>query len=220
MSRPNYHLTVRPRILYQVRESERAGDGARTLILQIYGHEPATRAREFNRAYMTPGTPEYRIREAATSDQDRRILAALLLLARANQLPAGSAAAKDLYDATRLLIPDYPAPQSVFCEAKSLTDPKKVAWLYPALLNDKISKSRLLMTRRRGEPFLPSILCPDIPTAAFVFASYRGIEVCPGCRKLFAPNPDRSQTYCSENCGQRIYQRRYRRRQKSGRRVN
>jgi ribosomal protein L24E len=164
---------------------------------------------------MTPGTQEYQKLEAATSDEDRRLLVALRLLAHANALPVGASAAKDLYDAARLLIPDYPAPQSVFSEVKFLADPKKVAWLYAALLNDKISKSRLLISRRRGEPFLPSIVCPDIPTAAFVFASYGGVEVCPGCGKLFAPSPERSQLYCSENCGQRIYQRRYRRRQKS-----
>ena len=77
--------------------------------------------------------------------------------------------------------------------------------MYPALLNNRIRKPQLVMYGKRGETFLPSILCPDIPTAGFVFVSYRGVEVCPGCSKLFAPNPQRSQTYCSENCGQRIY---------------
>ena len=221
IAQSNYHLTARPRILFQVRERDRAGNGTRTLFLQIYGHKPPTRirVREFTHAFMEPGTPEYREREAATHKEDRRTLAALPLLARANSLPVGSAYAKDLYDATRQLIKGYPVKQSVFSELFA-DNPKKNTGLYPALLNDAIRKTRLIMSQRSGEPFLPSILCPDIATAAFAFAAYRGVEVCPGCCKLFAPNPDRDQTYCSENCGQRIYQRRYRRRQKSRRRVN
>jgi hypothetical protein len=79
MAQSNYHLTARPRILFQVRERDRAGNGTRTLFLQIYGHKPPTRirVREFTHAFMEPGTPEYREREAATHKEDRRTLAAL-----------------------------------------------------------------------------------------------------------------------------------------------
>ncbi len=212
MNESNFHLTARPRILFRVRGS--GGPEDTKLFFQMYGHSPATGAREFTRAYLTLGTPERRRWEAATSEEDRRTLHALVLLARANSLPPGSDAAKELYEVTLLLVPDYPAPKSVFSESKVLADPKRVAWMYPALLNTRIKKSRLVMFGKRGETFLPSILCPDIATAGFVYTSYRGVEVCPGCSQLFAPNPQRSQTYCSENCGQRIYQKRHRRRQK------
>lgn len=200
----NYHLTTQ-RIFFRVSQHD-------ALYREIFGSEPPAKLHEFTRAFLTPGTREYRELQSATSDADRKCLAALVLLSRALSIAPGQRTARDLYDATRLLIPEYSGPRSTFSGA----DPKQNAWLYAGLLNIEIRKAHLaVISTSRGQLPTPSLVCPDIRTAAFVWAAYRGLEVCPACGKMFAPNPERPQKYCSINCGQRIYQRRHRRRQKS-----
>jgi hypothetical protein len=179
----------------------------------IYGHEQPTFVhwKEFTSRHMTIGTRERKEMEAGIGDEDRDTLTALRLLRRAASMP-GDSAATDLYDATRRMIHDY--PKGLNARAIFTDSPKKIMRLYRGLLNENIKRARLTVTTQGEEPSV-SVLCPDIKTAAFVYAAFGGLEVCPGCGKLFAPNPQRAaQHYCSKNCGQRIYQREFRLRQK------
>jgi hypothetical protein len=209
MKTSNYVLTAIPPILFRQRGNAKDDEG---LFFRIYGTKPPAPLKEFTRTYMVPRTPEYKAMEAATTVEDRKLLSALALLARAGSMRKSASTAKDLYDATGLLIRDYQGARSAFADA----DPRHMAWVGPRLLNEQIRNAKLRMVfLRRGEPAVPCIVCDDLRTAVFVSAAYRGVELCAGCQRLFVPNPQRPQKYCSENCGQRIYQRRHRRRQKS-----
>ena len=117
---------------------------------------------------------------------------------------------KNLIDATRLLMPDYPGDADAFYAGANL---KKIARdTYPGLLSQYIGKARLIISRR---DFVPVILCPNLSVAMFVFAAYRGIAICLNCQKLFAldlPRVDGStgERYCTAACGQRYRQKVYR----------
>jgi CGNR zinc finger len=211
MSISNSSLTVRPKILFCVAKRKTADRGLR---VEIYGQEPPTVRdwKEFTAKYMALGTRERKQMDAELSKEDKDTLSALPLLRRAASIPENRAV--DLYDATRRLIHDYPKNIDMF-NVFAPHDPKKIMRLYAQLLNDGIKSARLVVTTWNAQPTI-TVFCRDLRTAAFVYASFGGLEVCPGCDRLFAPNPRReSQLYCSKNCGQRIYQREFRKRQKS-----
>jgi CGNR zinc finger len=215
MSLSNSNLTVRPRILFCASKHQLADAD---LWGKIFGEKPPVSVRwtEFTAKFMTIGARERKEFEAGISNEDRDALAALRLLRRAASMPGDSAAA-DLCEATRRLIHVHDYPKGLNARIVFSHGPKKIMRLYKGLLNENIKQARLAVTTQGGEPSV-NILCPDIRTAAFVFAAFRGLEICPGCGKLFAPNPQRAaQHYCSKNCGQRIYQREFRQRQKSKR---
>src|SRR5262249_45072897 len=75
----------------------------------------------------------------------------------------------------------------------------------------------VVMWRTKSEQFLPAILCPNVRTASFVAAAFRGLAVCPNCLRLFDPYAERidgskGDKYCTAACGSRYRQRLYRRR--------
>jgi hypothetical protein len=212
MSTSNSILTARPKILFCASKRKVADE---QLWSAIYGEKQPVfiRLKEFTSKYLTIGMRERKEFEAGTSPEDRDTLTALRLLRHAASMPERAAA--DLYNATRRLIPNY--PKDLDARAIFTDSPQKILRLYADLLNGSIQGARLHMTVKGTEPQL-TILCRDLRTAAFVYAAFNGIEVCEGCGKLFAPNPQRAgQHYCSKNCGQRIYQREFRQRQKSKR---
>jgi hypothetical protein len=210
MSISNSILTARPKIFFYTSKRKVADE---QLWSAIYGEKPPVFARlkEFASRYMQLGTRERKEFEAGTSPEDRDTLTALRLLRHAASMPERAAA--DLYSATRRLIPNY--PKNLDARAIFTDGPQKILRLYADLLNANLQGARLHMRVQGTEPQV-TILCRDLRTAAFVYAAFGGVEVCVGCGKLFAPNPQRTgQHYCSKNCGQRIYQREFRQRQKS-----
>jgi hypothetical protein len=167
--------------------------------------------KEFTAAYMNLWTRQHKTKEQGISDQDRRKLRALRLLQYVHS--SGSAeAARELGDALEVL------GGAGVVERLGLSNVPKVelaANWYAGSFNFEMKKARIVMWQRnKNETPIPAVWCPDIRTAAFVFAAFRGITVCPGCRQLFAPNPQHPAKYCSEKCGQRIWQREYRVREK------
>ncbi len=172
--------------------------------------------KEFTPAYMTFGTPERRSFEASVPKRDRDILAALPLLQRVQTHETLSIAMRDLCDVAERLIPGWRPPK----RAIGGNWREDAARIYAYHLRQGMKGARLVMTRANsGQPYLPAVLCPDLRSAAFVFAAYRGVEVCAGCRTVFASDQERDQKYCSGACAQRRYQRQYRLREKRKRAV-
>jgi len=106
--------------------------------------------------------------------------------------------AKDLGDAiTLLLSPEYPdwrLPESFASDADRR---ESLANLFFPIAVARMKGARLAVSRtKREELFLPTIVCEDMTTAAFVFASYRGVKACVICRKLFflIPNEKKPNT--------------------------
>jgi hypothetical protein len=125
-----------------------------------------------------------------------------------------TAARKALNDAGQLL---DDLPQSILAGVK---EPRRAAWiLYSCYLTGEMKRARLVVHRNKRGEFIPVVGCPDIKTALFVFAAYRGVEACLNCQKLFAvdsarPDDSSSDRYCTAACGQRYRQKLYRLRQK------
>lgn len=199
----NVTITASPRILVLGERPDKDSEQSRKFRRVFRAELPRKSPKEFTRAYMTPGTPEHKEFEAAISKKDRAVLSAIALLRRAQamKLPA----AKDMADAASLLL-DWRPPEWAISPVNRR---EGAAWHYRTLLTDGMKKTRLVMARARGG-FAPAVLCPDLRTAAFVFAAYRGVEVCAACQELFAPDPERGGKYCSEACGQNYRQKLYR----------
>ena len=199
----NYTITATPRILIRGKHI-RADSEEKKRIWDIVGvshlHEPVT---EFSRDFLTPGTPQHRRLLAATTKKERQRLSAIVLLQRAylSELPA----AKDMADAAALMF-DWRPPEWAISPRNRQ---KGASFWYRSLLNEGMNRARLVMARAKGG-FAPAVLCPDIPTAAFVFSAFRGARVCASCRQLFAPDPERDEKYCSKSCGQNFRQKAYR----------
>ncbi len=198
----NVTITTNARILILGERAKEDSEHAR-MFRGVFRAELPRKLKEFTSAYMTPGTPQYKQFEAATSDKDRAILSAVALLRRAHSMK--SPAARDLADAASLLF-DWRPPEWAI---PPVGRREGAAWQYRSLLNDGMKNARLVMARARGG-FAPAILCGDLRMAAFVFAAYKGVAVCAACRGLFAQNPERGGDYCSEACGQNFRQKAYR----------
>ena len=209
MAHSNFHLTVRPTILFAA--SRRKVD---EMFFEIYGKgQPGVRRwKEFTSQYTTLGTAERRALEKKLNAEDLATLTALPLLRRAGSLPQGTASA-ELYEAARRLLPGYPKDLdagSVFAKYTA----NQIMQEYARLLNDGIREARLSVTMHGNEPSI-AILCPNLRTAAFVFAAFGGLAVCEGCGQLFSLNPQRdNHRFHSAQCAQRLYQRAFRKRQK------
>jgi hypothetical protein len=202
-----HEIRVRPRIVFQYARHSKAD---KELWTDVFGGEPLIGWMEFNREHMTPGTREHRMMLRNLKQEDRDKLMALRLLRRA----ATSRVSADLIDAAKRLLTDYPKNFDVVTAFKS---PAQIMQLYAHLLSESI-RSASLIVESEGTDATIVIRCPNMRVAAFVYASFGGLEICGGCGKLFAPNPERmSQLYCCKNCGQRIYQREFRKRQKKSR---
>ena len=201
----NATITARPRIFFRGKPHE---------FDEVIG---VTRLTEFTNAYATPGTTEYNEMEQSMTAIDRNRLRALRLLRYVHAESDELAAKKALGDAGRLLFDD-PQFQSVFAGAKR---PRKAAQVvYSSYFTDEIKGARLAIHRTNRGEFIPVVRCPDMKTAMFVFAAFRGIETCLNCQKLFAVDAERpdgssSERYCTGACGQRYRQKLYRLRQKS-----
>jgi hypothetical protein len=208
----NVTITASPRILIRGGHVKADTEETRRL-LESLRIEPRGSAKGFTRSYMTPGTREHKEFEAATSKKDRSILSALALLRRAQAMK--SPAAKDLADAASLLLdwrpPEWAQGRIIRTgEAISpLAQREGAAFWYRTLMTQGMKGARIVMARAKGG-FAPAVLCPDIRTGAYVFAAYRGVEVCAACQELFAPDPERGGKYCSEACGQNFRQKLYR----------
>ena len=198
-------LTAKPRILFEVAHPV---DG---LIRKIYRDQTPAPKKEFTEAHLTPGTPEYAEMKSFTTDADRATLAAFNLLLNART----STERKNIYDAAILLNPGVAEilkgpeenPEVFSAEAAQ----RFITWFYPTYLTGEIRDRTHLEV---AADFVPEIHCDDLRTAVFVFAAYRSVAVCPACRNLFSCDTDRKQKYCSAGCGQRIYQKQYRVREK------
>jgi hypothetical protein len=204
---PNYHLTARPRIFFP-------GRGPSRLAIEICGADlPAT--IEFTPDHMTYGTAEYRDLQKAMTEADRKTLCALIFLRESGRHVGSEKSAKEMLSASKLLFPEFDTPEGVL--EGVLEDVKRQSastWIYPAILTERMEGARIVMTRTKpSQPPVPAIMCPDIVTAAFVYAAWRGVKVCLGCRQLFAPSRENAK-YCSATCGQRVWQQSYRDRAK------
>lgn len=199
----NATITAMLRILILGKRAKEDSEQAQMLRKVFRAEPPRESAKEFTRVYMTPGTREHKEFEATISKEDRSILSALALLRRAQAMK--SPAAKDLADAASLLLGWRPPQWAISPVARQ----EGAAWWYRTLLNERMKKTRLVMARAKGG-FAPAVLCDDLRTAAFVFAAYRGVEACAACHRLFAPDPERGEKYCSDACGQNFRQKLYR----------
>jgi hypothetical protein len=201
----NAGITARPRIYFRVRP----GDWDHVIGI-------APRSREFTSAYATPGTPENKELEHSTTKKDRNRLRALRLLRYVCAEDDQTAARKVLTDAGQLIFEDLQLAK-LFAGTE---DPKQVAAAsYEEFFNDEIRGARLAIHRTKRGEFVPIIRCPDVKTAMFMFAAFRGIETCLNCAKLFAvdivrPDDSSSERYCTAACGQRYRQKLYRLREK------
>jgi ribosomal protein S27E len=176
--------------------------------------------KEFTADYMSMGSPEYREMKNATTQAARNRLRALRLLRYTHIDNDETSARKVLADAMQLL---DDLPESMLTGVK---EPRKVASvLYSMYLAGEIKSARLVIHRTERGEFLPVIRCPDLKTALYVFAAYRGVEACLNCGNLFAtdgPRPDASSSerYCTAACGQRYRQKLYRLRQKKLKKIS
>jgi hypothetical protein len=191
--------------------------------MAMYGEPPRERAKweEFTGEFLSLGTAQRKqfeaylkgIKDTETLDA----LSALPLLRRAATTPANRAA--DLYDAIRRLVPGYPKgldADVLFSEGSHFfRSPKQIMQTYRDLLHRNFKYTRFDVDLEGTQPVVV-IRCADMKEAAFVWASFGGLDVCAGCGKMFAPNPEKeNQKYCSALCGQRIYQKDFRRRHPS-----
>jgi len=196
----NETITARPRIFFPSKSGEWV----------LHGHLVA----EFTAAHATPGSPEYKELEKGTTEFDRNRLRGLRLLRYVDVKNDETAVRKALNDAGQLL---HNLPESM---AAGLEVPKRLAGiLYCGYLTSGMKAARLGIIRNNHGEFIPVVGCPDIKTALFVFAAYRGVEACMNCQKLFAvdsarPDGSSSDRYCTAACGQRYRQKLYRLRQK------
>jgi hypothetical protein len=196
---------VRPRIFFN-------GEPTEDIVREVIGARHRG-VREFTPAFFQPGTAEHRELENTVSESDRAALKALVLI-RSAYVTDDPIARQSLQDATYQLMPDYSGHVKHFFQN---ANPKKIAGKeYPGLMRQYMRKARLVVSRG----FVPAILCPDLSTAMFVFAAFRGISCCLNCQKLFAldlPRVDGSagERYCTARCGQAYRQKVYRLRVKS-----
>jgi len=174
-------------------------------VMDVFGVEPPE--REFTRDFFQPDTPENAEFLKATRKKDRDALAALVILRRAITTHS-----EELAQAAESLLGWRP-PEWAIEEKLSTRHARKAAadLLYSALLNYGMKYARLEIRETAGG-YVPAIICPGLRTAAFVFAAWEGVEVCPGCGRLFAPDPNKRAKYHSAPCGQRIRQQEYRKR--------
>ena len=191
MNRHNYTITARPRIMFATGRASSDEE----LWSRVYGGSVPTTYNEFTGAHL-----------ARVDEGTRNLLAALRLIARATAVPHHS---EDLHAAIERLIPAR--PEGLRAEALRNLTQQKLPRLYSLLLNSGLGSSSLRITLKGNEPQI-TVVCPSISSAAFAWAAYAGVEVCPACQRLFAPNPARpKQKACSSRCGQVLVQRRYRR---------
>jgi hypothetical protein len=174
---------------------------------------------EFPGRFLTTGTEEYKQWEAAMTKEGIATLTALRLLRDVEtvRLPLVG----ELADAAELLLGWRP-PSDLKVhgdrgEWAINPDPairrKGASWWWRFLFTKEMKGAWLEMAETEGG-FTPAIFCHSLRTATFVYEAFKGIETCPACRRLFAPNPEREQVYCGPACAARIYSRTYRRKQK------
>jgi hypothetical protein len=199
----NEPVTARPRIFFPAKLKERS---LATTILGV-----THQRREFTPAYFQLGSEENKELLASVSEEDRATFKALLALRGASSADE-PLAKKHIEAATRLLMPKYPESAN----AVRGVDARKLGRrLYPAVLEETIRRARVIIQR----DFAPAIYCPNLSTAMFTFAAYKGVSVCLNCQTIFAvdvPRPDgyRSDKYCSSACPSRYRQKVYRANQK------
>jgi hypothetical protein len=205
----NVTITARPRILFPVNSNRSDRIITRGFGL---GEIPLLRdVKEFTAAYMTPGTRQHKEMEQATTQRDRRVIASLRLLQYAHAKAPD--AARELVEAFSVLSGGW-RPRDL--GYGHLSQRELAANFYSGSFNDEMKSARVIMSRpTRSEAPVPAIWAPDIRTAAFVFAAFRGVEVCASCHRLFAPDRERGEKYCSDACGQNFRQKLYRQRVKS-----
>jgi len=236
MSKSDIVLTSTLPIYFRVSSGDKEhADLAR----EITGGPPELALREFTRAYWDLGTKQNRELEKVLTEDDeirergnresgkslpvddqrekhitpwRHLRQALLLLARVELSKSPQA----LYEAALLLVGDYLKRPEFSGWKKSVKRgalPLEAARLYGDLLNGQMEGATFqLVPVKPGQLPVPAIVCPDLRTAAFVHDAYRVTKVCSGCQRIFVPNPEKDQKYCSLTCAGRIYQRRHRRR--------
>jgi hypothetical protein len=171
--------------------------------------------RAFTSAFMSPGSPEHMEMEANTTKKDRDTLHGLLRLRYTHErFPVNEKAAKsELSHASSALIED-PRIRATFAGGKL---PQVAAWFYPAFFNRGLKRARLVLWLTKQNQFLPAIFCPDMKTATFAFAAFRGVVACANCGELFTLDSERvdksrGEKYCTAACGQRFRQKAYRQR--------
>jgi hypothetical protein len=177
-----------------------------------WGLDPPETVVEFTGAFMRVGTPERATMEANVSAKDRETLHSLLKLRAASET-APKAARRELAEAAKKLIPD--ARLRATFQAGHL--PEVAEWFYPAYFNRELKGARLVLWLTKQKRFLPAIFCPNMKTAMFAFAAFRGVAACRNCGTLFTldserPDKSKSEHYCTAACGQRYRQKTYRKR--------
>jgi hypothetical protein len=199
----NAGITARLRIFFPAKAGEKAEWVA------------GFRVREFTAKHVTPGCAEYKELQESTTECDRERLRGLRLLRYVNVGSDEIGTRKNLADAGRLL---DDLPKSMLGDAK---DPKSVAQvLYSMYLTGEMKEARLVIYRTKRGEFTPVLRCPNMKTAFYAFAAFRGVEACLNCQKLFAVDAAKadgstSERYCTAACGQRYRQKIYRLRQKA-----
>jgi hypothetical protein len=195
----NASITARPRIFFAAKVKE-------SLVRDVLG--VTHQRREFTPVFFLPGSTENAELTASVSKEDQATFKALLALrcAISSDEPIGKLL---LASAIKLLVENHPGDASEYAR---VTDVRQVARnIYPALLSEKLKRVRIIITR----DFVPAMLCPDITTAMFCFASFRGVAVCLNCQKIFAYDAPRadgtaSEKYCTARCGTLYRQKNYR----------
>jgi hypothetical protein len=106
--------------------------------------------------------------------------------------------------------------QGIFRKSRS-PNPQEEAKQYLGLLwMLEMSSARMLLwwaDSFDGRPcarFIPSIYCPDLKTALYVWNAIDGPKVCLGCGELFVPERSNQLYHANGRCGARHRQRRYR----------
>jgi hypothetical protein len=178
--------------------------------------DPPQTVTKFTGAYMRLGTPERAVMEANVSAKDRDTLHGLLKLRAASET-APKAAQRELAEAAKKLIAD--ARLRATFQTGHLPD--VVEWFYPAFFNRELKGARLVLWLTKQKRFLPAIFCPNMKTAMFAFAAFRGVAACRNCGELFTldverPDKSKSEVYCTAACGLRYRSKTYRARKKAG----
>jgi hypothetical protein len=166
---------------------------------------------EFNHEYWFSRRKEL---EKGTSETDRTRLRALRLLRYAFFGEEEQASLEIFDEAVNLLSKD---PKLAWIKDTKGHGRDAAQRLYPLYFAKAMKRAEVRMWCKNGE-WIPIIWCPDMTTAMFTYAAFKGVETCLNCQKLFCldvPRVDdsRSEKYCTVACGQRFRQRIYRKRQ-------
>lgn len=211
MSAPNANLTQQQRIVFPVDGKGRF----KILSRDSHGEIPFMRdVEEFTAAYMTPGTKERKAMELATTPRDRTLLATLRVLQHFHSYPKSQNAERELFSALSVILGSWSPDELGYGDMSKI---ELAAKFFGGSLNDGMRGAQpVMLPGTRGGMPTPGIWCPDIKTAAFVWAAFRGVAVCCVCRNLFAPDPLRDEKPYCPKCAQAYWQREYRKRNPGG----